>query len=165
MKHQKNIIGWTLFELVVILAFFVYPSYVSRQESSRKKIENLQNTLNQASNKIQTLEEERGDLKTKILDLKQKEELKSKQLPSCIEKGLAADFLFSVKIVGENRYQIDNREFTYEEILSFYKSDIEFAQKNGCVHSIWIESDTDMNAASYVAALKRIQMSFYTALR
>ena len=165
MKHQKNIIGWTLFELVVLLAFFVYPSYVLRQESSKKEVQNLQNTLNRAAQKIQNLKEESGELKTRLEDLEKKEELKSKQLPSCIEKGLADGFLFQVKIIGEDRYFIDNKEFTSIEILNFYQSDIEYAKQNGCVHSIWVESDTDIDASAYIAALKKIQMSFYTALR
>ncbi len=165
MKHQKNIIGWTLFELVVLLAFFVYPSYVSRQESSKKEFQNLQNTLNRASQKIQNLKEESGELKTKLEDLGKKNQLKSKQLPSCIEKGLGTGFLFQVKIIGEDKYYIDNKEFTYQEILKFYQSDIEYAKKNGCVQSIWVESDTDIDATAYIAALKKIQMRFYTALR
>ncbi len=165
MKHQKNVIGWTLFELVILLAFFVYPSYVFIQESTQKEVQNLQYTLDRAAQKIQTLEEESGELKTKLVNLVEKEQLKSKQLPSCIEKGLTADFLFQVKIIGEDKYQIDKKEFTYQEILKFYESDIEFAKKTGCVHSIWIESDTDMDASAYIAALKKIQMSFYTALR
>lgn len=164
MKHQKNVIGWTLFELVVLLAFFVYPSYVSRQKSSKNEVQYLQNTLNRATKKIQNLKEESGELKTKLEDLGKKEQLKSKQLPSCIEKGLAADFLFQVKIIGEDKYIIDNKEFTSLEILKFYQSDIEYAKKNGCVHSIWVESDTDIDATAYIAALKKIQMRFYTAL-
>jgi hypothetical protein len=165
MKHQKNVIGWTLFELVILLVFFVYPSYLARQELSKKEVQNLQNTLSRAALKIQTLEEEKGELKTKLVNMSEKEQLKSKQLPSCIEKGLASDFLFQVKIIGQNKYQIDKKEFTYQEILKFYESDIEFAKKNGCVHSIWVESDVDMNASAYIAALKLIQRSFYTALR
>jgi len=165
MKRQKNVIGWTLFELVVLLAFFVYPSYVSRQESTQKEVQNLQNTLNRAAQKIQTLEDESSKLKTKLVNLDKKEQLKSKQLPSCIEKGFATGFLFQVKIIGEDKYQIDKKEFSYQEILKFYESDIEFAKKNGCVHSIWVESDKNMDASIYIAALKKIQMSFYTALR
>lgn len=165
MKHQKNIIGWTLFELVVLLAFFVYPSYVLKQEFSKKEVQNLQNTLNRASQKIQNLKKESGELKTKLEDLGKKEQLRSKQLPSCIEKGLAAGFLFQVKIIGEDKYHIDNKEFTSIEILNFYQSDIEYAKKNGCVHSILVESDTDIDASAYIAALKKIQMSFYTALK
>jgi len=165
MKHQKNIIGWTLFELVVLLVFFVYPNYVSKKESSNKEVQNLQNTLNRAAQKIQNLKEESGELKTRLEDLEKKEELKSKQLPSCIEKGLAYGFLFQVKIIGEDRYHIGNKEFTSIEILNFYQSDIEYAKQNGCVHSIWVESDTDIDASAYIAALKKIQMSFYTALK
>lgn len=126
MKHQKNVIGWTLFELVVLLAFFVYPSYVSRQKSSKNEVQYLQNTLNRATKKIQNLKEESGELKTKLEDLGKKEQLKSKQLPSCIEKGLAAGFLFQVKIIGEDKYIIDNKEFTSLEILkniSFIKKE------------------------------------------
>ncbi len=165
MKHQKNIIGWTLFELCVLLAFFVYPSYILRQESSKNEVQSLQSSLNRAAQKIQNLKEESGDLKTTLEDLKKKEQLKSKQLPSCIEKGLTPDFLFQVKIIGEDKYHIDNKEFTYIEILNFYQSDLEYAKQNGCVHSIWVESDTDIDASAYIAALKKIQMSFYTALK
>ncbi len=165
MKQQKNVIGWTLFELVILLTFFLYPSYVSRLESSKKEVQNLQDTLNRAAQKIQNLKEESGELKTKLEDIGKKEQLKSKQLPSCIEKGLAAGFLFQVKIIGDDKYNIGNKEFTYQEILKFYQSDIEYAKKNGCVHSIWVESDTDMDAMAYISALKKIQISFYTALR
>ena len=165
MKQQKNVIGWTLFELVVLLTFFLYPSYVSRLESSKKEVQNLQDTLNRATQNIQNLKEESGELKTKLEDLGKKDQLKSKQLPSCIEKGFATGFLFQVKIIGADKYNIGNKEFTYQEILKFYQSDIEYANKNGCVHSIWVESDTDMDALAYISALKKIQMSFYTALR
>ena len=165
MKHQKNVIAWTLFELFILLAFFVYPSFVTKQESTQKEVQALQNTLNRAAQKIQSLEEESGELKTKLVNLGKKEELKSKQLPSCIEKGLVADFLFHAKIIGKDQYQIDKKEFTYQEILKFYESDIEYAAKNGCVHSIWVESDSNMEASSYIAALKKIQISFYTALK
>ncbi len=169
MKQQKNIIGWTLLELVVLLIFFLYPSYASRLESSKNEVQTLQDTLNRAAQNIQNLMKESGELKTKLEDLgkneHENEKLKSKQLPSCIEKGLAAGFLFQVKIIGADKYNIDNREFTSQEILKFYHSDIEYAKKNGCVHSIWIESDTDMDAMAYISALKKIQISFYTALR
>jgi len=101
MKLQKNVIGWTLFELVVLLTFFVYPSYVTQQELTKKEAQNLQNTLNRAAQKIQTLEEERGELKTKLENQSEKEQLKSKQLPSCIEKGITTDFLFMSKSSAE----------------------------------------------------------------
>ena len=165
MKHQKNVIGWTLFELVVLLTFFVYPNFLSRQESTQKEVQDLQNTLSRAAQEIQRLEDESGKLKTKLVNLDKKEQLKSKQLPSCIEKRLSAGFLFQVKIIGEDKYLIDKKEFSYQEILKFYASDIEFAKKNECVHSVWVESDKNITASAYVAALKKIQMSFYTALR
>ena len=165
MKHQKNVIAWTLFELLVLLAFFVYPSFVSKQESKQKEVQTLQNTISRAAQKIQSLEDESGELKTKLVNLGKKEELRSKQLPSCIEKGLVSDFLFHVKIIGKNNYLIDEKEFTYQEILKFYESDIEFAKKNGCVQSIWVESDSRMDASSYIGALKKIQFNFYTALK
>ena len=155
----------TLFELVILLAFFVYPSFVSRQESTQKEVQALHDAVSRSAQKIQTLEKESGELQTKLLDLDKKEQLKSKQLPSCIEKGLASDFLFLVKIIGKDQYQIDNKEFSFQEILKFYESDIEYAKKNGCVQSIWVESDSDMDASSYIFALKKIQTSFYTALK
>ena len=135
------------------------------RETSQKKVQQLQAYLNQATEQLQSLREESTDLKLKINDLKEKEELKSRALPSCIEKGLSRGFLFHVKIVGENNYLIDGEDLTYREILRRYKEDIAFAKENGCVHSISVETDENLEAAAYIKALKRIQMEFYTALR
>ena len=165
MKPQKNVIGWTLIELVFLLAFFIFPSYLSMRESSQKKVIQLETNLDSATQEIRNLQEERTVLKSKIEDLEKKDKLKSKALPSCIEKGLSNRFLFRVKILGENRYLIDNEELTYREILRRYKSDIAFANQNGCVHSIRVETEKNLDASAYIRALKRIQMSFYTALR
>lgn len=165
MKIQKNIIGLTLAELVFVLVYFMFPNYLFFQDASKKEVQQLQENLNTASEEIEILSKEKGNLEKKISGLREKGKLASKQLPSCIEKGLRRGVLFRVKILGENKYLIKNSEYTYQEILDKYKSDIELARENRCVHSVYVESIDNLNAFTYIKALKKIQMTFYTAIK
>ena len=163
MNVSNKIIGFTLAELAFVLIYFIFPNFVYIQNRSGEEVQKLHNELDKTGSEIEILITENNSLKNRVKDL-EKEELKSKILPSCIEKGLRKRYLFHTTITGENKYLIDNAEYSYPEILDRFKDDIDFARKNGCVQSISIQSQEGLDASSYIRALKRIQMTFYTLL-
>lgn len=161
MKDIEDIVGFTFAEIAFVLLYIIFANYFLLEDTSSKKMVELQNYLRRSNDQILIL-------KSELDELKKKEKLRSRQKPSCIERKIARSsggigYLFTVTILGENKYEINGEELTYEQILEKYKEDIETADKIGCVHSIKVVSKVN-SWEIYVKSYKKLMQKFYTTI-
>jgi len=113
MKWIEDIMGFTFAEIAFLLLYIVLIGHLNSSAFLQKEIVE----------------------KDKEIALLQKE-LRSKQVPSCIESGLHKDFLFTTTIFGENTYRINFKTYSFEGLLKSYKKEMDKANKMECVPCI-----------------------------
>jgi len=83
-------------------------------------------------------------------------------VPSCIEIGLHKGFLFTVKIMSDDAYQVNSHIYNFDLLIDSYKSEIDKAKKRGCVPSIKVGCSPYTSVQEYDIALRRLEQYFYT---
>lgn len=178
--------------LFVFIIFYAHDS-ISRTEGPKAEINALKKEISQLKNDISDLNKQISDLKSdklqsmnKISDLnheldslkkenkKLREQLdesqgkRSKQLPSCKEKGLTDEWFAEIEIIGD-KYKIlkdnndvqgidPNRLYSFNEIKKFYEVLVDDHKRtHKCQQSIKIVAAESLN----VTALNRLKMLFY----
>lgn len=182
----------SLILLFVFIIFYAHDS-ISRPKDPQDEIEKFRQEISKLNNEISSLNKkvsqlnnenklvnkEVARLNTEIDTLKsknqeQQEKLnecqgkRSRQLPSCREKGVTDDWLAEIEIVG-NKYRIlkDNigtqgidfqKLYSIDDIYNFYEDHVnKFRDIHQCQESILIKADESLN----VKAQNRLRTLFY----
>jgi hypothetical protein len=137
------------------------------EEVLRLNTENLQlkNDVAGLNTKVASLEAENLKLQEERKEFQDK---KSKQLPSCKEKGVSDDWFAEIEMVGD-QYRIlkDNngieeidpqKLYSIKDIRYFYKDLVgDYLKNHQCKQSILIKADESLNVRAY----NRLKMLFY----
>ncbi len=144
-----------IFALLVSFFLVVYFSIQHNEQNpndQQKTIERL---------KIALSEKEKA-LAAALANLeKDKKNLKSKQTPSCTEKGFSQGPIGEVEILGYNNYAVHGKEYNFRELKALYDIDIAKAQSVDCVHSINVSAGKKLSTQDYDEGLRKIEQLFY----
>jgi hypothetical protein len=143
-------------------------SSLKKEQLSKKEFEieniRLQKSINDANKKTSEILSEFDVIKRR-LDLEKKnrktDDLKSKQLPSCIEAQVADAFIGSVTILGSDSYEINSTKYDFKGLISFFSEDLTKAQNKGCVQSLNVFTPSTVSLIDYHEGLQKLERHFY----
>jgi hypothetical protein len=160
---KSDIISMTMTELFLMLLFLtiVITQLVPSGSNNSTQLEHKLKISNQ---KLDNLEREKKWLERKLSALKgtkKEKNLKSKQKPSCIEAGLSEGFLASVTIEGKQRYRINQQTYEMAALKNHFSKALKKANTVGCVHSVKVIHQSEINLKDYLNSLKKLERLFY----
>jgi hypothetical protein len=160
---KSDIISMTMTELFLMLLFL---TIVITQivPPGNKNSTQLERKLKISSQKLDNLEREKQWLERKLAELKgtkKEKKLKSKQKPSCIEAGLSEGFLASVIIEDKKRYRINQQTYDMAALKHHFSKALKNANTFGCVHSVKVIHQSEINLKDYLSSLKKLERLFY----
>lgn len=168
MERQEDILGLTLSELAffIVLVLLLWPliGNLGATEPEPPEVlskEDLQEENSKLKESLDLKEQENLRLKERVRVFQEKEGLRSKQKPSCIESGIALGFLFRADIVDLNKYDVNGELVSLSQLLSRFDSDIAEAREMGCTHSIEVSYIEGMGASDYQKSLGELRETFY----
>jgi hypothetical protein len=179
MRDRQSIIGFTEAELgffaaILLLAVFLEHRHRSptlptphsegrtiAPEQTHARIVSLERRLAELQSSRSQLMREREKLETEIQRIKG---LRSRQKPSCRERGVTKDFLFNVTVEGSNSFKIGETVTNLAGLLRSAGARLELAKQADCVESVRIFYDYGrVSLAQAVIARRSLQEHFYTA--
>ena len=143
---KSKILEFSLSEISFILLFFllIIITNSSKNLSSNYDIHTIRDSLNTCLNKIDSLN----------LELNKLSKLKSRLWPS------SKKFLFSVKIVGFNKFMIDDALYSIKDIKYKYNSEIKRSLKEEFVYKIRYTFDPSLSSKDYDNSRKLLRQYF-----
>lgn len=161
--QRTDIVGLTLAELALVLLFcmvtVVKPVHSTRNQDA---VASARKDLAEQKSLVLALTKENDALRARFSA--ERPNLRSKQIPSCREKGIVTDWLFVTTIRERNLYDIQGGvTVTLEKLLGLYSPRLTKAAQQGCVESIEVYLGKDVSAVDYDYALRRLEEHFYTA--
>ena len=162
MNRRDDVLGLTLAEVGLFVVFILLlvgltkPDLAEKLRGAEEMIRTLDMRLNHARANWAAARERIRFLQGQL------QELQSPQRPSCREAGVADGFLFSLTIEGRQRLRLAGGQlFTFPELLEFFRSDLEDANRGRCVHAISVSYIPDVSIDAYDAALRELEQHFY----
>lgn len=163
---KDDIIPITLTELSLVLLFVILvfsfsDHLVGKQDGhsepviEQEMVMKLKAALTRSASKVNRLEKELTALK------KEKEDLRSRQRPSCIEQGSVDGFIGRVSILSNNKFKVSDIELSLSGLKEFFKSDLGYAKEKGCVQAIKVVHGSDVSLQEYLRSLKKLERWFY----
>lgn len=153
MIHEDDIVGLTLSEIAFVLLFFLLAQFVILSREHH-------NNLSTSKEDLKTIKHKLSKANHEIWRLKQKG-MKSRQLPTCRAAKLADSFLFDVEILGKDLFRVDDKEYSFRQIVRTYSKDIERARGAECRHSIRVSCSRQIEVESFDHALRKLERHFY----
>jgi len=157
MIHVDEIVGLTFAEIAFILMYVIFANNFLAETSIKNEIEGLKKQKIEYEESISVLNNTLEEMN---------KELRSEWDPRCIDIGVATikgndNWLFTVKIINENLYEIDGKTLNFRHILELYGEDIKVAEQNRCRHRIKIKHNPDIDFETYLEARKPLLVLFY----
>ncbi len=166
MFQQQNTMLLTVVELIfALLVSFFLVVYLSLKpansvESERAKtVEEYRIALEDVKKELEFVKKKSAIAKTDLENFKKG--LKSKQTPSCIEKGLAKGPLAEITILGINNYAVRGKEYGFQVLRALFEDDIGNARRAGCIHSVNVSADKHLTSQEYDEGLRKLEQLFY----
>lgn len=162
--NGRSVFSNTLIELLILLLVIVLTLlyFTSLKSSDPTREKNLESALKKCEEELQQC---KSDLYQQVKINKDLEDkiagLRSKQTPSCIEKGIAQSAIATIQIAGSNAYIFKGQELSFNELTVIFQKDLIDAKKAECVHIINVSVADAVNTANYVNALKKLESVFY----
>jgi hypothetical protein len=168
MRHV-DIVGMSLAELSLSLLFVVLallpPSSPDELSSARTQLATVSSQLAIATKHIDELSAQSKQLQgfTRMTaDGAAARHLRSITLPSCAEKKVRNDWLFTTVVRGEDLYDVqDIGTLNLQQILDRFKRELDEATLAECVQRIQVRVGNDVSAIDYDLALRRLEQHFY----
>ncbi len=161
--RRVDIVGFTLAELSLVLLYVFLALTLPSRNTLQTETTRLSQQVTSLQAEIQRLLREKSFLpEPKPAPPEEKPRLRSAATPSCIEKGIVADWLFTAIIRGRDAYEVHGRRLTLAGLLSMYQPQVSASKEAGCVHSAKIQLGAGVSAVDYDFALRRIEQNFYT---
>jgi hypothetical protein len=161
---RTDIVGYTLAEIALLLLFAItavfFPTY--SRLSSKLKVE--KSVSKKSSAEVESLKNTISELQAKPGTPKTPHDafgLRSKQLPSCIEKGSATTWLFSATATSSNTYLVNGEMMNRDQIKSRFASPLELAEEQQCRQSIQLFYAPSISLPDYDLALRKMEGLFY----
>lgn len=178
MRDRFSIIGFTEAELGFIAAILLLVAFTTKSRSaapnsaphtvSAEQWKSIERRLADAAamkSKIAELnrareEDERRNLLLQA-ELERERNLRSRQRPSCMEKGVARGFIADVQVTGPNRFVLDGDGADLAGVLRKLSPQIAQANAAGCVQSIRVSYGGGVLLDDYLAARSKLARDFY----
>ena len=173
MRDRFSIIGFTEAELGFIAAVLLFAAFISKVRPASHTI---------PADQWKSIERQLADdaaMKSRIAELRRinaeqarqnlllqaelnrERTLRSRQKPSCIERGVARGFVADVQIAGVNRFAIGGESCDLTGLLRRLSPQIEQAKAAGCVQSIRVGYGDGVSLADYLAGRSELARDFY----
>jgi hypothetical protein len=160
---KSDIISMTMTELFLMLLFLtIVITQIVPPVSKNSTL--LERKLKISNQKLDNLEREKRLLEKQLAGINGKQKnkkLKSKQKPSCIEAGLSEGFLTSMIIEGKNQYRINQQTYKMAALKNYFSKVLKKANTFGCVHSVKVIHQSEINLNDYLSSLKKLERLFY----
>ena len=166
MAKEEDIVTFTFAELAFMLMYAIFASFYLGGDKFGKTIETLKKERDEAQSQVEKLNSDYEELKKREELIIKQTGLKSKQTPSCIEKGVPiissnkVDFLFDVTILDASRYQVGDERHDIKSLLRGFEADIKNAEKCGCDHSIVVRHAPNIDIEDYLHAKALLALTF-----
>ncbi len=89
-------------------------------------------------------------------------DLRSRQTPTCRERNLADGPLFTVTVLGSNRFQIGAEVLTLQGIQGRFRNEMGIARAQKCRHQIQVRHDSHVSADDLWTAFRALRKDFNT---
>jgi len=160
MNGRNDIIGYTLAEIALLLLFAIIAIFLPKYST-------LSAHLRAQTASRLLLEKEVAALKEQLALVKppgaSPAGLRSRQMPSCIERKLASGPIFSAVALSNGKYRVGGEELTASEIRSRFAEQIADADKHECRQRIQLGYSTGMSAEQFVQAQVQMENWFYVS--
>jgi hypothetical protein len=178
MRDRQSIIGFTEAELgffVAVLLLAVFLERRSTAPSAERPRKDAAVELQQARIQIGHLEQRLADLPATQSDLGRERQsaktetqaikgLRSRQKPSCRERGVAKGFLLNVTVEGSNSFKVGDTVMNLAGLLGSVEPRLAVARQADCVESVRIFYDyRRVSLGQAVIARHSLQEHFYVA--
>jgi len=162
---RTDIVGYTLAEIAFALLFAIAAVFLPTYGSLNSKLKVERDASKRSTAEVESLKKTISELEAKSGLLPKAQEdrqgLRSKQLPSCIEKGAATTWLFSATAISANKYVINNEIVTFDQLRGRFGSELAVAEKQQCRHSMQLLYAPGMAVSDYNLALRKMGGLFY----
>src|SRR6266511_6189547 len=152
MSDRQSVIGFTEAELGLFIAILFLALFVS---APGKNADPPYVTLPKA-----TVDSLRQRVQVLTLQLDTLRGRRSKQRPSCREKGLTNDYLLDVGVLSASSFQVGRRVYNAAQLLESVRSSIDRALSAGCVHQIRVRYRSGLSAGEYDEAVRTLERHF-----
>ncbi len=181
MSDSQSIIGFTEAELGLFLAVLflvlalgsqsVVPSKTSthpktsatpdlsqKVEQQNKNLKACSQQLSEANHRADSAEKSAAGKCANTLQ----EHLRSKQRPTCHEKGIqTGTFLFDVTLLADG-FQVDNKNYSWEELLQAYAPQLQRATATDCSYTVRVFFDRVLSSGALATRLQQLNQKFIT---
>jgi hypothetical protein len=166
---RDELIAFTFGELGIFIAFvliFVIAFDSQGQPDDRtNQVELLQTELAHSKAEAERLRNESQQYRDSYVALRDSirslDDLRSKQRPSCQEKGVASGFLFTAEVSGPNNFRLGQATFSFSQLVARFSSELAVADSEDCVHQVNIQPAPGLSGEDLAAAIDRIQTRFF----
>jgi hypothetical protein len=178
MRDRFSIIGFTEAELGFIAAILLFAAFAAKSRPavpnsapgiiSADQWKSIERRLaDAAAMKSEIAELKRGreeQVRENLLlqaELNRERSLRSRQKPSCVEKGIARGFIAEVEIAGANLFVVDGGGSDLAGVLRKLSPQLGQAKAAGCVQSIRVGYGGGVSLDDYLAARSKLARDFY----
>jgi hypothetical protein len=179
VSDSQSIIGFTEAELGLFLAVLFLILALGSQSVAPSKIPSHPKT-SAPIDLSQKVEQQNKDIKalsqqlsaaTKRADIaeaaakhanSQQQHLRSKQRPTCHEKGIqTGTFLFDVTVLAAG-FQVGNKNYNWEELLQAYAPQLQQAMATDCSYTVRVYFDRALSSGALATSLQQLNQKFIT---
>jgi hypothetical protein len=158
MKGTHSVIGFTLGEIGLVLLLGVLVIGTRDLPENREAVVNA-DSLHAV---IAVLRADSVRHAAERMELERLRKLRSRQTPTCTERGVAQGFLTPVYVLGEGRYRVGNRVMNIGAVRTHFAADIERGLREGCRHQIDVHYIPSLTSREFNNEHRRLQRDFYT---
>lgn len=161
---RTDIVGYTLAEIALLLLFAITAVFVPTYARLSSKLKVEKSVSRKSSAEVEALKNTISELQAKSGPSKTPRDgvgLRSKQLPSCIEKGSATTWLFSATATSSNTYLLNGEIISRDEIKKRFGPQLALSEKQECRQSIQLFYSPRISLSDYDLALRKMEGLFY----
>jgi hypothetical protein len=145
LSEGQNIIGFTEAELGLVIAVLFIAVAIWKnplEEPQPAKTTAVKPDPRYLQSKLDAERIHTRELEDKLRHLqlaaKDNKDLRSRQKPTCKEKGVASGDLLNAVVLGPDRFQVGQNTYDLGQLLKSVAPDMEAAKQAGCLHTIRI---------------------------
>jgi hypothetical protein len=170
--RRVDILGLTLAELSLVVLFAFLALALPSRSRLQRATARLSAENKHLSSEISTLQEQLSAERTarqalvaeieKVGSTSKSTNLRSTAPPTCVEKGVATEWLATMVIRGRDQFEVNGRVIALNEVLEQFAPQLSAGRNAGCFHTARIFVGRNVSAADYDTALRRVEQHVYT---
>lgn len=149
MSQRAAVLGFTEAELGFFIAFLVLAFALEPPPPPGDVVP--ADSLRQAQAQVASLERRMSEL----------EALRSRQRPSCRERGIVEGFLFHAVVTPSGRYEVRGRQLDLSALYTTFAAEIATARQADCRHQVRISASSGLSADAFQTAVRNLARDFY----